>query len=160
LKAFALANVSGSYLLMVGDGPLAESLRAEAEELGIIDRVRFPGLVKYSRLPEFYASSDVLIFPSEHEPFGLPVNEAMICGIPAIVSDRVGAGYDLVEDGKTGYVYTCGDVEALSEILRRVLCDRELRERMGRQARERMKSWSPRVNAEATILAVEKAMRG
>jgi glycosyltransferase involved in cell wall biosynthesis len=158
LEAFARANVEGSYLVMVGDGPLAESLREQAARLGIIERVRFTGLVKYSRLPEFYAASDVLLFPSEHEPYGLPVNEAMICGIPAIVSDRVGAGYDLVEDGRTGYAYPCGDVDALTTILRRVLPDGELLKEMGRQARERMKSWSPRVNAEATILAVEKAM--
>lgn len=158
LEAFARANVEGSYLVMVGDGPLADSLREQAARLGITERVRFTGLVKYSRLAEFYASSDVLLFTSEHEPYGLPVNEAMICGIPAIVSDRVGAGYDLVENGETGYVYPCGDAGALEAILRQVLPDRELLKAMGEKARERMKTWSPEVNAEATILAVEKAM--
>ena len=112
----------------------------------------------YSRLPELYASSDVLVFPSEHEPFGLPVNEAMICGIPAIVSDRVGAGYDLVEDGKTGFVYPCGDISALAKILSDVLPDRVLLKSMGEQASKRMASWSPAANAEATIRAVEKAI--
>jgi glycosyltransferase involved in cell wall biosynthesis len=160
LKAFAAAKVHGSYMLMVGDGPLMEALKSEAEELGIADRVRFPGLVLYSRLPELYASSDVLVFPSEHEPFGLPVNEAMLCGIPVIVSDRVGAGYDLVEDGKTGYVYSSGDVDALAAILRRVLPDRALLKQMGEQARERMKTWTPLDNANATILAVEQLMGG
>ena len=158
LEAFARAGVENSYLVMVGDGPLGGSLKEQAGRLGIAERVRFTGLVKYSRLAEFYAASDVLLFPSEHEPYGLPVNEAMICGIPAIVSDRVGAGYDLVEDGTTGYVYHCGDVDALAAILGKVLHDRELCEQMGRQARERMKTWSPRVNADATIRAVEKAM--
>lgn len=158
IEAFARANVESSYLVMVGDGPLAASLREQTEQLGITDRVRFTGLVKYSRLAEFYAASDVLLFPSEHEPYGLPVNEAMICGIPAIVSDRVGAGYDLVENGKTGFVYPCGDVAALEAILRKALPDRALLKEMGEQARERMKSWSPQVNADATILAVEKAM--
>ncbi|HXU38810.1 MAG TPA: glycosyltransferase family 4 protein [Blastocatellia bacterium] len=158
LEAFARAGVEDSYLVMVGDGPLGDSLKEQAERLGIADRVRFAGIVKYSRLAEFYAASDVLLFTSEHEPYGLPVNEAMICGIPAIVSDRVGAGYDLVEDGKTGYVYPCGDVAALSRILREVLPDRRLLKTMGKQARARLTSWSPRDNAEATILAVEKAM--
>ena len=158
IEAFARANVEASYLVMVGDGPLGDSLKEQAARLGIAERVRFPGLVKYSRLAEFYAASDVLLFTSEHEPYGLPVNEAMICGIPAIVSDRVGAGYDLVENGKTGFMYPCGDVGALEAILRRVLPDRALLKEMGEQARERMKTWSPRVNAEATILAVEKAM--
>lgn len=159
IEAFARAKVEGSYLVMVGDGPLADSLKAQAERLGISDRVRFTGLVKYSRLAEFYAASDVLLFTSEHEPYGLPVNEAMICGIPAIVSDRVGAGCDLVVEGETGYTYRCGDVGALASILRRALSDRGLLVRMGASARERMKSWSPQVNAEATIRAVEQVMR-
>jgi len=158
VRAFAEANVSNSYLVMVGDGPLAESVKSEARRLGIIDRVRFTGLVKYSRLLEFYASSDVLLFPSEREPYGLPVNEAMICGIPAIVSDRIGAGYDLVSDGETGFVYRCGDVSALAKILSDVLPDRLLLKSMGERASKRMTSWSPGDNAEATIRAVEKAI--
>jgi glycosyltransferase involved in cell wall biosynthesis len=158
LRAFARANVPNSYLVMVGDGPLGDSLKSEAEQLGITSRVRFPGLVKYSRLPEAYAASDVLVFPSEHEPYGLPVNEAMICGIPAIVSDRVGAGFDLVEHGKTGFVYPSGDVDGLASILREVLPDRELLRRLGDNARERMQTWSPRENAEATVKAAEAAI--
>lgn len=158
LQAFAQANAPNSYLVMVGDGPVWDSLQSEAEQLGIKDRVRFIGLVKYSHLPEVYAASDVLVFPSEHEPYGLPVNEAMICGIPAIVSDRVGAGIDLVENDKTGFVYPCGDVDALAAVLRRVLSDRERLKRMGEAARQRIANWSPRENAEATILAVEKAL--
>ena len=158
LQAFARANAAESFLVMVGDGPLAQSLREEATKLGIEDRVRFIGLVKYSRLPEVYAASDVLVFPSEHEPYGLPVNEAMICGVPVIVSDRVGAGYDLVTEGETGFVYPSGDVDRLTEILSEVLCDREKLKRMGEAARGRMERWSPRENAETTIEAVEAAM--
>jgi glycosyltransferase involved in cell wall biosynthesis len=158
LQAFAQAKAPDSYLVMVGDGPMWDNLQNQAEQLGIKDRVRFIGLVKYSHLPEVYAASDVLVFSSEHEPYGLPVNEAMICGIPAIVSDRVGAGIDLVETDKTGFIYPCGDVEALAAILRRVLSDRERLMRMGEAARQRIANWSPRENAEATILAVEKAL--
>ncbi len=158
LQAFARASVANSYLVMVGEGPLADSLKEEARQLGIEQKVRFPGLIKYSRLPEAYAASDVLVFPSEHEPYGLPINEAMICGTPAIASDRVGAGYDLIENGVTGFVYPCGDVEALSAILSRVLTDREVLKGIGEAARIRMQSWSPRENAETTVQAVEKAM--
>jgi glycosyltransferase involved in cell wall biosynthesis len=158
IEAFAQANVPNAFLVMVGGGLMSESLSRQADELGIQDRVRFIGLVKYSQLPKVYAASDVLVFPSEHEPYGLPVNEAMICGIPAIVSDRVGAGFDLIEQGVTGFAYPCGDVPALAAILRRVLSDPcELR-RMGEGARRRIGSWSPRENAEATILAVEKVL--
>jgi glycosyltransferase involved in cell wall biosynthesis len=158
LRAFASAGVPDSYLIMVGDGPLGEALKSEAAQLGIADRVRFLGLVNYSRLPDVYRASDALIFPSEHEPYGLPVNEAMICGIPAIVSDRVGAGYDLVEEGKTGFVYPCGDVERLATILKEILPDRARLKKMGEAARSRMQTWSPRENAEATFDAIERAI--
>jgi glycosyltransferase involved in cell wall biosynthesis len=158
IQAFAQANVPKSFLVMVGEGPVGESLRNEVEQLGIKDRVRFIGLVKYSHLPEVYAASDVLVFPSEHEPYGLPVNEAMICGIPAIVSDHVGAGLDLVENGRTGFVYPCGDVYALTTILRNCLSERQRLKRMGEAARQRIATWSPRENADATIRAVEKVL--
>lgn len=158
LRAFARARVPNSYLVMVGDGPLKEGLRAEAELLQIADHVRFLGLVKYSYLPQVYAASDVLVFTSEHEPYGLPVNEAMICGIPAIVSDRIGAGYDLVREGETGFVYPCGNVDALASVLREILSDRGMLIRMGKNARERMETWSPRENAAVTVEAIERAL--
>lgn len=160
LRAFAQAGLTNSYLVMIGDGPLRDELHREAERLKISDRVRFIGMVKYSRLPEIYAASDVLVFPSEHEPYGLPVNEAMICGIPAIASDRVGASLDLIEQGKTGFVYPCGDEAALADILRTVLSDSQLLKQMGEAARRRIATWSPRENAEATVRAVEKALAG
>jgi len=160
LEAFAQANVPNSHLLMVGDGPLGDSLKTGAGRLGVGDRVHFPGLVKYSALPEHYVASDALVLASEHEPYGLPVNEAMVCGVPAIVSDRVGAGYDLVEHGKTGLVYPCGDVEALARVLSQALRDPDTLRRMGEAARRRMESWSPRENAEAIVQAVETAIAG
>lgn len=162
IQAFAKADVPNSFLVMVGEGPMGDSLREDVERLGIADRVRFVGLVKYSHLPEVYTASDVLVFPSEHEPYGLPVNEAMICGIPTIVSDQIGAGLDLVENDRTGFVYPSADVNALADILRNVLSDRKRLKTMGEAARKRIAIWSPRENADATIRTVEKtlAMRG
>ncbi|MFM6320749.1 MAG: glycosyltransferase, partial [Microcystis panniformis] len=158
VKAFALANVANSYLVLVGDGPLKESLQEEVEQLGIAERVKFLGFVKYSLLPQVYASSDLLVHPAEWEPYGLPVNEAMVCGIPAVVSDRVGSGYDLVQEGVTGFTYPSGDVDALTSILKTTLGNQETLKRMGKAATERMKTWSFRENAEAHVEAVKKLM--
>lgn len=158
LKAFANANVPNSYLVFVGEGPLGDMLGSETQKLGVEDRVRFLGMVNYSRLPEVYAASDVLVHPADHEPWGLPVNEAMVCGIPAVVSNRVGSGYDLVEEGKTGFVYPSGNVEALSAILSAVLPQRDMLRQMGQAARKRMETWSERENAEGYVHAVEKAI--
>jgi glycosyltransferase involved in cell wall biosynthesis len=111
--------------------------------LGVAHRVRFLGFVNQSRLPDVYRAADILVLPSEYEPFGVVVNEAMLCGRPVIVSDRVGAKYDLVREGETGFVYPCGDIEALAQILREVLPDRERLRKMGEAARKRMETWSP-----------------
>jgi glycosyltransferase involved in cell wall biosynthesis len=158
VQAFAVANVPNSYLVLVGDGPLRETLENQVDQLGIADRVKFLGFVNYSRLPAVYVSSNLLVHPAEWEPYGLPVNEAMVCGIPVVVSDRVGAGYDLVNQGTTGFTYPCGNVDTLASILKTTLGDRQLLGRMGQAATERMQTWSFRENAQVHVEAIEKAI--
>jgi glycosyltransferase involved in cell wall biosynthesis len=65
----------------------------------------------------------------------------------------------LVREGETGFVYPCGDIEALAQILREVLPDRERLRKMGEAARKRMETWSPREYIEAFVQAVEKAVQ-
>ena len=99
-------------------------LERRAAELGLEDRVRFLGFVNQSQLPSVYCAADLFVLPSLFEPFGLVVNEAMLCGLPVAVSDRVGAKFDLVRPDENGYVFPAGDVEALAAILRQILPDR------------------------------------
>ena len=80
------------------------------------------GFVNQSELPAVYASADLLVLPSDsQETWGLVVNEAMACGIPAVVSDVVGCGPDLVEAGRTGETFAFGDTAALAAAIRSVL---------------------------------------
>ncbi|WP_292792327.1 glycosyltransferase family 4 protein [Nostoc sp. NMS7] len=156
LKAFAQANVQNSYLLFAGEGPLRAELEVETDSLGLIDRVKFLGFVNQSYLSSIYRSADLFVLSSDYEPFGLVVNEAMLCGCPVVVSDHVGSRYDLVQHGKNGFVYPCADIEALAKILQEVLSDHERLQKMGTAATERMKSWSPHEYIEAIIKALEK----
>jgi glycosyltransferase involved in cell wall biosynthesis len=162
LRAFAKAADLNAYLVFAGDGALRPALESEAKSLGIAGKVRFLGFMNQSGLPETYTASDIIVLPSEYEPFGLVVNEAMLCRCPVIVSDRVGARFDLVREGETGYVFLCGDVDGLAAILHRALNDRGALRRMGEAARDRMASWSHVDYAHALIRAVSKAvgMRG
>jgi glycosyltransferase involved in cell wall biosynthesis len=84
----------------------------------------------------------VFVLPSRHEPWGLIVNEVMNAARPAIVSDDVGCGPDLIENGVNGCIYPVGDVGALADALRRVLETPGAAERMGQRAGERIRSWS------------------
>ncbi|MFA0761942.1 MAG: hypothetical protein HZLCBSQH_002054 [Candidatus Fervidibacterota bacterium] len=164
LRAFAAINQQPQvisnpvYLIYAGEGILRQSLEIEAKSLGVTDRVRFLGFVNQSRLPEVYAASDLLVLPSEYEPWGLVVNEAMVCGLPVIVSDRVGAERDLVRPGETGEIYPVGNVAALSSILRRLLADPTQLKRMGEAARRRMETWSYRECIAGYVEAIEKAV--
>ncbi|MEH2250265.1 glycosyltransferase family 4 protein [Nostoc sp.] len=155
LRAFAKANVLGSYLVFAGEGALRSELELEAKTLGLAERVRFLGFVNQSQLPSVYSSADLFVFPSEYEPFGVVVNEAMLCGCPVVVSDQVGSRHDLVQHGKNGFVYPCGDIDALATIFKEILPDYELLQKMGTAATERMKSWSPEENIKAVVQALK-----
>ena len=158
LRAFAKSAVEGAYLVFAGDGPLRADLEAETRNLGIADAVRFLGFVNQSRLPAVYCSSDLLVLPSEYEAFGLVVNEAMLCGCPVIVSDRVGARLDLVFEGRTGFIFPVSNLEALAVLLREVLNSRDRLIRIVEAAQARMNEWSPEKNVDGLIEAILKAI--
>ena len=159
LEAFAAANVPNSHLMFAGDGPLRAELEKRAIQLGLSDRMLILGFLNQSQLPAVYRAADLLVLPSLYEPFGLVVNEAMLCGCPAAVSDRVGAKYDLVKEGQTGYIFPSGDVGAMAAILRKCLSDPEITRRMGGAARARLETWSPVEYVDALVEAVERGAR-
>jgi glycosyltransferase involved in cell wall biosynthesis len=100
-------------LVLLGDGPLRQEIAGSAGQLP----VRCLGFVNQADLPGWYASGDVLVLPSESEPWGLVVNEGMACGLIPVVSDAVGCAADLV-DGM-GEIVPVGDIEALAGALMR-----------------------------------------
>jgi glycosyltransferase involved in cell wall biosynthesis len=102
--------------LMVGDGPR----RAACEELVRTHDipVRFTGFLNQSQIVAAYVACDLLILPSDAgETWGLVVNEAMACGRPCIVSDAVGCGPDLIQQGETGATYPIGNVDMLAALI-------------------------------------------
>ena len=154
LQAFAQAHVLGAYLVFAGEGPLRAELESEAKVLQISERVRFLGFVNQSQLPSVYSAADLFVLPSDYEPFGLVVNEAMLCRCPVIVSDQVGSRYDLVKQGQTGFIYPCQDVTALTSILRDILPDPERLQQLGDNAFQHMQTWSPKEYVEAVVNAI------
>jgi glycosyltransferase involved in cell wall biosynthesis len=106
-----------------------------------LEGVRFAGFRNQSELPRFFQMAAVFVLPSEQEPWGLVVNEAMACGCAVVVSDAVGCQPDLVTDGVEGCVFPSGDVAALGHALRRVLATPETAVAMGAAARRRMSTW-------------------
>jgi glycosyltransferase involved in cell wall biosynthesis len=154
LEAFAKSGISDALLVFAGEGPLRGELKARAEALGVAGRVRFLGFVNQSQLPAIYTAADLMVLPSVYDAFGVVVNEAMLCGCVVAASDHVGAARDLIAQGRTGFVYPCGDVEALAGVLLRAFGNPARLKEMGQGARARMETWSPRENIEATLEAV------
>jgi glycosyltransferase involved in cell wall biosynthesis len=140
LQAFRPEDPARPYLLFVGDGPLRAQLETQAGERAGND-VRFIGFRNQSELPAFYELCDVFVLPSHFEPWGLVVNEVMNASKPVIVSDRVGAAYDLVEPGANGWIFPAGNVEALAKILRKATIDSKQRGLMGARSLARINEW-------------------
>jgi glycosyltransferase involved in cell wall biosynthesis len=158
LHAFVEAKLPSAIVVFAGEGSLRTQLEAEVAALGVSSRVHFLGFVNQSQLPAVYKSADIMVLPSEYEPFAVVVNEAMCCGCPVIVSDRVGAAGDLVVSGRTGFVYPCGDTAALAGILKEVIAVPARLETLRRGALTRMQSWSPAENIATTVEALQVAV--
>jgi glycosyltransferase involved in cell wall biosynthesis len=126
--------------VFVGDGQLADQVRAMlAPGQGVVT-----GFVNQAELPSYYHAADILVLPSQSEPWGLVVNEAMAAGVLPVVSDRVGAGPDLVEG--IGEIYPCGDVDALAAALRCALA-RVADPQLAGRLRRRVDRYSVQVTA-------------
>ena len=80
-------NLSHNLAFAGGKGWLDEGMRSEVERQGLKERVRFTGFVADEDLPALYSGASLLAFPSLYEGFGLPILEAMACGLPCIISN-------------------------------------------------------------------------
>jgi len=158
VEAFARAKVSNALLVIAGEGPLREELKRLADSSGIAERVRFLGFVNQSQLPAIYAAADLMVLPSEYEPFAVVVNEAMCCGCPVVASDQVGAARDLVAPVRKDFVYPAGNVLALAELVKKALSDRQGLAALRPESVAHMQTWSPERNIEATHKAIENAV--
>lgn len=141
-------------LLFVGDGPLAGRVQAEME--------RRPGEIAHvpsvapERMPELYAAVDRLLFPSLADPWGLVVNEALACGIPVACSRLAGCAEDLIEPGRTGWLFDPTDAQETRDVLTEVLETTD-DERMRAHARDTAKRFGPEVMAAGIRRAIQHA---
>lgn len=150
LRQLAAQGPHLAQLLLVGDGPLRATLETDANGLP----VHFAGFLNQGEIAAAYAAADALVLPSDHgETWGLVVNEAMACGLPAVVSDQVGCAVDLVHAGETGAVFPCGDVTALARLLHDYGADRAALQRMGEAARARVHQHFHFGRVEAGVMA-------
>jgi glycosyltransferase involved in cell wall biosynthesis len=158
ISAFGKANVPNTALVIVGDGPLRNELEALAASFPNA-KIHFAGFLNQSEMPSAYAISDLFALPSNFEPWGLVVNEAMNLGCPLVVTDAVGSAPDLVGPDN-GWVFPTGDSDTLAAIFREALGRSDARERlaeMGEASRQRIARWGL-PEAAAGIIEAAKAV--
>lgn len=153
----AVAKLETGRLLIVGDGPEADDLKALALELGT-SRVEFAGYRSGEDLKRILAESQFLVLPSRwYENLPFAVMEAFASS-RAVVASRIGGVPEMVDDGVNGLLFPVGDVEALAACLRRMLGDRGAREEMGRRGREKAERLYGRETHYARIEGIYRAV--
>lgn len=152
VKAFHALDLSNKHLVLVGDGILKEEMSGYISA-NHVKGVHFTGFINQSELPGYYVIADVLVLCSESETWGLSVNEAMACGLPVVVSDKVGCCEDLVKEGLNGYIFPKGDVDALAKALERVAQQRSKISGMGLESERIINEYTIERSAEGIVLA-------
>ncbi len=128
------------------------------QKLGIADRVTFTGHVGADELVRLYSSAEIAVTASLYEGFGLPAAEAMACGTP-VVATRAGALPEIVGEHGTGVLVPPADPPALAAAIKRLLADKQLRQRMGDAARKRIEdSFSWDVAARKTLEVYQEVL--
>ena len=145
-----------AQLVIIGGGPLAETLQSQASDAGLASKIRFLGELDFKETKRWFLRAHCFAISSLSEGAPLVVIEAMANELP-VVSTRVGQVPETIEDGGSGIIVTPGSPTELSEGLVRLYRDAPLRERMARAGYERVRdhfSFDDHVRALRRILGL------
>lgn len=142
------------HVVIVGSGGQQSALLAQADSLGLRDRVHLVG--HRDDIERCLAGMDCFVFPSLNEGMGRALIEAMAAGLP-VVASRVGGIPAIVRHEENGLLVAAGDSRALSEAVRRILSDSQLAGSLGRNASH---SIGNEFGVKAMVDAVESVYRG
>lgn len=147
-------NIPDSLLIMVGEKTeMSENL---IKKYNMQKKIIYKNNISREELLQYYNSSDLFVYPSLYEGFGLPILEAMACGIPVIASNT-GSLPEVVGDG--GIMLDPFDIEAISDNMYEILTNESIRENIIKKGLERAKLFSWKKTAEETLTVYEKVMK-
>jgi glycosyltransferase involved in cell wall biosynthesis len=124
--------------LFVGDGNLSENYKQQVEKLGLAEKIKFTGLLPPNEIPLAVQSSDILVHCSLREGLARTLPQAMLCGRPAISFDVDGAREVVNEN--TGRLIEPKNIEQLIKACAELIENQSLREKLGQQGRESVKT--------------------
>ena len=129
-------------LILSGDGTEKEALKRLVADKNI-SSVYFLPSCEWHEVPARYALADVAVLPSLFEPFGFLVNEALVYGMPVIVSERCGSAIDLVKNGENGFTFNPNNQEDLEDKLLKIINLTDHFGAMGAKGRQLIEYFSP-----------------
>lgn len=157
VRAVARSSVP-MKLFFVGSGPERAKLEALARDEAV--DATFAGHLEGDELVDAYLAADIFALLSRREPWGVVVNEALASGLPVVLSNRVGAGYDLVEPEENGLVVPVDDVASAARALGKLAADADLRREWGLRSRRLIAGWTHEASARSFMDAVHEAVGG
>ena len=120
-----LASYHDAKLVIAGKGGMLDELKAQADYLGISNKVYFAGYMNGKDVERMYKAADISVFPSTYEPFGIVALEGMLAERPIVVSDAGGLG-EIVEHRVTGMKSYCGNPNSIADSILELLFNPEL----------------------------------
>ena len=153
-----LEGYHDSKLVIAGKGGMLDELKAQVEAMGLGEKVYFTGYLNAKQVSKMYKCADVAVFPSTYEPFGLVALEAMLAGVPTVVSD-VGGLNEIVEHGVDGMKSYAGNPNSLADSILQLLLNPELCDKITKKAKQKVKNefnWGK--IAQDTYFTYEKAI--
>lgn len=134
-----LANYHDAKLVIGGKGGMLDELKAQVEAMGLGQKVYFTGYLNSKQVSKMYRCADVSVFPSTYEPFGIVALEAMLAGVPTVVSD-VGGLNEIVEHGVDGMKSYAGNPNSLADSILALLYNPQLCDSIVKKARIKVKN--------------------
>ena len=133
-----LQNYNDSKLIIAGKGGMLDELRAQADAMGLGNKVYFTGYLNAKQVQKMYKCADIAVFPSTYEPFGIVALAAMLAGVPTVVSD-VGGLNEIVEHGITGMKSYAGNSNSIADSILTLLYDHQLASKVVKNAKAQVK---------------------
>ena len=144
-----------SKLLLVGDGPDICKIRSMVNKLNLQNKVLFLGIQE--NIIPLLSISDVYMLPSKSEGFGLSALEALSCEVP-VIGTNVGGLKEVIENGKSGFIFNPEDIDSMSEAAIKILCNTDTRVKMGIEARKRAKFFDSKLIVPRYLKYYEKIL--
>ncbi|ASU36779.1 glycosyltransferase family 4 protein [Mucilaginibacter xinganensis] len=137
VQAFSALNKPDVHLLLAGNGPDEDKLKAMVKS----SNIHFTGFKNQTYMPVLYQAADLFCLPSKSETWGLSVNEAMACGKAVLASDKVGCAADLIAGRKNGAVFVSNNAGSLLDELQQLTADKARLTKLGWQSKLIIKDW-------------------